>query len=89
MLSYVIDLADFKDADQNYIQITPKYVQYKRPLWTTYTIRKSLDGLVNKNLLLKKALPNGNYYKLNKDYIISMSKENSYPSECDIPFCTL
>ena len=90
MLSYFIDLVDFKNVDNSYIQITPKYVQYKRPLWTVYTIRKSLDGLVQKNLLLKKALPNGNYYKLNKPQITKLAKENNNsPDECNIQVCTL
>lgn len=71
MLCYLIDNDDFRGGKNTWHEITPGYVQRKRPAWKTSTIRTALTALVEKGYVLKRDIitGRGNHYKLNIEKI--------------------
>lgn len=86
LLSYIIDIADFHKTDDAWMELTPSYIQLKRPGWKANSIRYTLNKLVAKNLILKHSRgdeerPDVRYsgrgasYKLNLEAINNLMNE--------------
>ena len=70
LLSYIIDLADYKNADDKEIEITVKYVQIRKPNWKERDIKQALNGLCEKGFInLEGTHGRGNCYTLNIEFI--------------------
>ena len=70
MLSYLIDLADYKNCDYRQMEITAKYVQIRKPNWKDRDIKESLKSLCELGYInLEGNHGRGNCYTLNIDFI--------------------
>ena len=70
MLSYLIDLADYKNCDYIQMEITAKYIQIRKPNWKDRDIKESLKSLCELGYInLEGTHGRGNCYTLNIDFI--------------------
>lgn len=70
MLSYLIDLADYKKCDYRQMEITAKYIQIRKPNWKDRDIKESLKSLCELGYInLEGTHGRGNCYTLNIDFI--------------------
>ena len=70
MLSYLIDLADYKNCDYRQMEITAKYIQIRKPNWKDRDIKESLKSLCELGYInLEGTHGRGNCYTLNIDFI--------------------
>ena len=70
MLSYLIDLADYKKCDYRQMEITAKYVKIRKPNWKDRDIKESLKSLCELGYInLEGTHGRGNCYTLNIDFI--------------------
>ena len=70
MLSYLIDLADYKKCDYRQMEITAKYIQIRKPNWKNRDIKESLKSLCELGYInLEGTHGRGNCYTLNIDFI--------------------
>ena len=81
MLSYLIDLADYKNCDYIQMEITAKYIQIRKPNWKDRDIKESLKSLCELGYInLEGTHGRGNCYTLNIDFI----KEKLFDSNTDV-----
>lgn len=81
MLNYLIDLDDYKNLCGRETELTPAYIQLKRPNWSKYDIRESLKLLSNLGLIVKGSNHGrGNYYKVCEEKILELTNldESAY-----------
>ena len=70
MLSYLIELADYKNCDYRQMEITAKYIQIRKPNWKDRDIKESLKSLCELGYInLEGTHGRGNCYTLNIDFI--------------------
>ena len=70
MLSYLIELADYKKCDYRQMEITAKYVKIRKPNWKDRDIKESLKSLCELGYInLEGNHGRGNCYTLNIDFI--------------------
>ena len=70
MLSYLIDLADYKKCDYRQMEITAKYIKIRKPNWKDRDIKESLKSLCELGYInLEGNHGRGNCYTLNIDFI--------------------
>ena len=70
MLSYLIDLADYKNCDYVQMEITAKYIKIRKPNWKDRDIKESLKSLCELGYInLEGTHGRGNCYTLNIDFI--------------------
>ena len=70
MLSYLIDLADYKKCDYRQMEITAKYIKIRKPNWKDRDIKESLKSLCELGYInLEGTHGRGNCYTLNIDFI--------------------
>ena len=70
MLSYLIDLADYKKCDYRQMEITAKYIQIRKPNWKDRDIKESLKSLCELGYInFEGTHGRGNCYTLNIDFI--------------------
>ena len=81
MLSYLIDLADYKKCDYRQMEITAKYIQIRKPNWKDRDIKESLKSLCELGYInLEGTHGRGNCYTLNIDFI----EEKLFDSNTDV-----
>lgn len=78
VLCYLIDLADYQNSDNKFMEVTPTFIHIKRPTWKVGTIRRALASLVEKGLI-NKAQPSGRgcKYSLNIKNIQTLITDDS------------
>ena len=70
MLSYLIELADYKKCDYRQMEITAKYIQIRKPNWKDRDIKESLKSLCELGYInFEGTHGRGNCYTLNIDFI--------------------
>ena len=70
MLSYLIELADYKKCDYRQMEITAKYIQIRKPNWKDRDIKESLKSLCKLGYInFEGTHGRGNCYTLNIDFI--------------------
>ena len=81
MLSYLIDLADYKKCDYRQMEITAKYVKIRKPNWKDRDIKESLKSLCELGYInFEGTHGRGNCYTLNIDFI----EEKLFDSNTDV-----